>query len=209
MKREIKETIASIGKRLYERRLNGGYGGNISIKDEGMIYITPSGLPKDILLYSDIIVVDFKGNLLEGEGKPSSELLFHVAIYKERSDVNAIVHTHPPVSTGFAIANMPLQKAIHEEVSLILGEVPVLPYEMTSSKELARSVANAFKKYNAVMLANHGVITVGDTPEKAFRRAEELENICISTLVANTFGGAKEIPADKLKALFSMFYKKK
>jgi len=207
MKREIKETIVQIGKRLYGRHLNGGYGGNISIRDDEAIYITPSGMPKDILEYSDVLVMDFKGNLLEGHGKPSSEMLFHIFIYKGRKDVKAIVHSHPPIATGFAIANRPLVKPVHEETTIILGKVPVLPYEVTSSKELAKNVSNAFKKYNAVLLANHGAVTVGDTAEKAFRRMEELENICISIIIANALGGVKEIPSGKLKALFALFHK--
>ncbi len=204
MKRKIKEDIVSIGKRLYQRRLNGGYGGNISVRDEDVIYITPTGVPKDILEYSDIIVMNFKGNVIEGHGKPSSEMLFHILLYKERSDIKAIIHAHPPLATGFAIAGKSITEAVHEEATTLLGKVPVLPYEVTSSKELAKNISNAFKKVNAVMLANHGVITVGDSLEKAFRRTEELENLCEMLLVANTLGGAKKIPLKKLLKLFEL-----
>ena len=208
MKRKIKEDIALMGKRLYERRLNGGYGGNISVKDDDMIYITPSGVPKDILDYSDIIVMDFKGNIIEGQGKPSSEMLFHILIYKVRDDVSAIIHAHPPIATGFAIAHRPILEPIHEESVIMLGKVPVLPYEVTSSKELAKNVGEAIKEHNALLLANHGAITVGDSLEKAFRRMEELENLCEMLLVAEAAGGAKRIRAEKLKELFSLIKKR-
>ncbi len=204
MKRKIKEDIALMGKRLYERRLNGGYGGNISIKDNDAIYITPSGVPKDILSYSDIIVMDFKGNIIEGQGKPSSEMLFHIFIYKARSDINTIIHAHPPIATGFAIAHRPILEPVHEESTIVLGKVPVLPYEITSSKELAKNVSDAIKENNALLLANHGAITVGDSLEKAFRRMEDLENLCEMLLVADASGGAKRIPPEKLKELFSL-----
>ncbi len=204
MKRKIKEEIVSVGKRLYERRLNGGYGGNISVLDEGVIYITPSGVPKDELDYSKIIVMDFKGNIIEGQGKPSSEMLFHILLYKERADIKAIIHAHPPLATGFAIARHPITEAVHEEAAVLLGKVPVLPYEVTSSKELAKNVSEAFKNANAVLLANHGVITVGETLEKAFRRMEELENLCEMLLVADALGGAKKIPLKKLLKLFEL-----
>jgi L-fuculose-phosphate aldolase len=204
MKRKIKEDIALVGKRLYERRLNGGYGGNISVRDGDVIYITPTGVPKDILEYSEILVMDFKGNIIEGEGKPSSEMLFHIILYKERPDVNAIIHAHPPLATGFAIARHPITEAVHEEAAIILGKVPVIPYEITSSKELAKSVGEAFKNANAVLLANHGAITAGDTLEKAFRRMEELENLCEMLLVADALGGAKKIPLKKLFKLFEI-----
>ena len=208
MKRKIKEDIALMGKRLYERRLNGGYGGNISVKDNDMIYITPSGVPKDILDYSDIIVMNFKGNIIEGQGKPSSEMLFHILIYKVRDDVSAIIHAHPPIATGFAIAHRPILEPVHEESVVMLGKVPLLPYEVTSSKELAKNVGEAIKEHNALLLANHGAITVGDSLEKAFRRMEELENLCEMLLVAEAAGGAKRIRAEKLKELFSLIKKR-
>jgi L-fuculose-phosphate aldolase len=204
MKRQIKEEIANIGKRLYEHELNGSYGGNFSVRDEEYIYITPSGVPKDELDYSDIIVIDFSGNVLEGEGKPSTEILFHIKIYKVRSDVNAIIHAHPPYATGFAIANYPIPNDVHEESTLILGDVPVIPYEITSSKELAENIGKAIQDHNALLLANHGAITVGDTLERAFRRMEELENLCKMLTVANMLGGAKPIPQDKLQNLLEL-----
>jgi L-fuculose-phosphate aldolase len=204
MKRQIKEEIATIGKRLYEHELNGSYGGNFSVRDEEYIYITPSGVPKDELDYSDILVIDFSGNVLEGEGKPSTEILFHIKIYKVRSDVNAIIHAHPPYATGFAIANYPIPKNVHEESTLILGDVPVIPYEITSSKELAENIGKAIQDHNALLLANHGALTVGDTLERAFRRMEELENLCKMLTVANMLGGAKPIPQDKLQNLLEL-----
>ncbi|MCI4463996.1 MAG: class II aldolase/adducin family protein [Caldisericum sp.] len=204
MKRQIKEEIANIGKRLYEHELNGSYGGNFSVRDEEYIYITPSGVPKDELDYSDILVIDFSGNVLEGEGKPSTEILFHIKIYKVRSDVNAIIHAHPPYATGFAIANYPIPNDVHEESTLILGDVPVIPYEITSSKELAENIGKAIQDHNALLLANHGALTVGDTLERAFRRMEELENLCKMLTVANMLGGAKPIPQDKLQNLLEL-----
>jgi L-fuculose-phosphate aldolase len=204
MKRQIKEEIANIGKRLYEHELNGSYGGNFSVRDEEYIYITPSGVPKDELDYSDILVIDFSGNVLEGEGKPSTEILFHIKIYKVRSDVNAIIHAHPPYATGFAIANYPIPNDVHEESTLILGDVPVIPYEITSSKELAENIGKAIQDHNALLLANHGALTVGDTLERAFRRMEELENLCKMLTVANMLGGAKAIPQDKLQNLLEL-----
>ncbi|BAL81376.1 class II aldolase/adducin family protein [Caldisericum exile] len=204
MKRQIKEDIAAIGRRLYEHQLNGSYGGNFSVREEEFIYITPSGVPKDELDYSDILVIDFSGNVVEGEGKPSSEILFHIKIYKVRPDVNAIIHAHPPYATGFAIANSSIPNNVHEESTLILGDVPVIPYEITSSKELAENIGKAIQDHNALLLANHGALTVGDTLERAFRRMEELENLCKMLTVANLLGGAKPIPQDKLENLLTL-----
>jgi len=204
MKRTIKEAIVATCKRLYEHHLNGGYGGNVSVKDEGLIYITPSGMPKDTLEYSDIIVMDFNGNMLEGKGKPSSEMRFHILIYKERPDVNAIIHAHPPIATGFSIAHRVIPIGIHEEATIVLGDVPVLPYAVTSSKELADEVASAIRKSNAALLSNHGAITVGNSLEQAFRRMEELENLCEMIMVANSVGEVHKIPDEKLNELIAL-----
>ena len=204
MKRTVKEKIVAVCKRLYKRNLNGGYGGNVSVKDKGLIYITPSGMPKDTLEYADIIVMDFKGNILEGKGKPSSEMRFHTLIYKERPDVNAIIHAHPPIATGFAIARRAIPIGIHEEATIVLGEVPVLPYAVTSSEELADEVAKAIRKSNAALLSNHGAVTVGASIEQAFRRMEELENLCQMIMVANTVGEVHKIPEDKLQELITL-----
>ncbi|MGC9124599.1 MAG: class II aldolase/adducin family protein, partial [Caldisericaceae bacterium] len=205
----IKEDIASIGKRLYERDLNNGYGGNFSVRDEEYIYITPSGVPKDTLDYSDVLVIDFKGNVLEGNGKPSTEILFHITTYKTRPDVNAIIHAHPPIATGFSIAQHPIPNNIHEECTVNLGEVPIVYYEVTSSKELAESIQKVIKNHNAVLLSNHGALTVGEDLERAYRRMEELESLCKMIIVANSLEGVKPIPDYKLNELMELMNKRK
>jgi len=209
MKRNIKEDIAAIGKRLYEHDLNSGYGGNFSVRDEDYIYITPAGVPKDMLDYSDILVIDFRGSVIEGLGRPSSEILFHITTYKTRPDVNAIIHAHPPIATGFSIAQHPIPNNVHEECTVSLGEVPVAYYEITSSKELAESIQKIVVEHNAVLLANHGALTVGEDLEKAYRRMEELENLCKMIIVANSLGGVKPIPEYKLKELMTIISKRK
>jgi len=201
MKRNIKEEIVEIGKRLYNAKLNGGYGGNFSVRDEDFIYITPSGLPKDKLDYTDIVVIDFKGNVVEGQGKPSSEILFHILIYKKRKDINAIIHAHPAFATGFSIAQVPIEDGIHEESCIVLGKVPVIPYEVTSSKELAEKVGDIITNHDAALLANHGAIAVGEDLERAFRKIEELELLCKMITVATIMGGVKKISEEKLALL--------
>jgi L-fuculose-phosphate aldolase len=201
MKRNIKEEIVEIGKRLYNAKLNGGYGGNFSVRDEDFIYITPSGLPKDKLDYTDIVVIDFKGNVVEGQGKPSSEILFHILIYKKRKDINAIIHAHPAFATGFSIAQVPIEDGIHEESCIVLGKVPVIPYEVTSSKELAEKVGDIITNHDAALLANHGAIAVGEDLERAFRKIEELELLCKMITIATIMGGVKKISEEKLALL--------
>lgn len=204
MKRNIKEEIVAVAKRLYERNLNSSYGGNFSIRDEDFIYITPSGVPKDLLEYSDILVIDFKGTVIEGEGKPSSEILFHILTYKKKQEANAIIHAHPPYATGASIAKIEIEDNIHEESAIVIGSVPVLPYEVTSSLSLAEEVSENLKNRAAVLLSNHGAVTVGENMEQAYRRMEELESLCKMIFVAKILGGIKPIPPDKLKKLFDL-----
>lgn len=209
MKRNIKEEIVAVGKRLYERNLNSSYGGNFSIRDEDHIYITPAGVPKDMLDYADVLVIDFKGTVLEGEGKPSTEILFHILTYKKNPGISAIIHAHPPYATAMSIAQVEIADNIHEESAILLGKVPVLPYEVTSSLSLAEEVSENLKSHVAILISNHGVVTVGQNMEQAYRRIEELESLCKMIVMASVMGGVKPIPPEKLKKLFEIKGKKR
>jgi L-fuculose-phosphate aldolase len=143
MEAEVRDKIVEVSKRLYLRGLVAGAGGNVSayIRDEDVILITPSGLCKGYLKPEDIVKVDPSGKVLEGALKPTSELSCHLSIYKVREDVNAVVHAHPPVSTGFACAGTPIDYAVLPEVIAMIGEVRFVGYETPTTRELADKVA--------------------------------------------------------------------
>jgi len=199
----LKEKIVEISKRLYQRGLVAGAGGNVSarIPDSQHILVTPSGLCKGYLKTSDIVKVDLDGRLIEGKWKPTSETPMHTEIYKVREDVNAVVHAHPPFSTGFACARVPLNMPIFPEVIAMVGEVATVEYITPSTNELARKVAEVAKKHEAMLLENHGTITLGASLEQAYQRAEVLEDYAKVLLISTLLGGPKPLSSEEVKRI--------
>jgi len=199
----LKEKIVEISKRLYQRGLVAGAGGNVSVRIPGSSYIlaTPSGVCKGYLTPSDIIKVDLNGKVIEGRLKPTSETPMHTEIYKVRKDVNAVVHAHPPFCTGFACARVPLRSSIFPEVIAMIGEVAMVEYVTPGTKELAMKVAEAAKKHDAMLLANHGTITLGASLEQAYQRAEVLEEFAKILLVSTLLGGPKELSSEEVRKI--------
>lgn len=159
---------------LYERRLTFSAGGNVSVRDGEMILITPSGRNKGLLRPEDMVAVDMDGRPLEG-GKPSIELGFHLAIYRSRPEVGAVVHCHPLHSTALAVRGEPLRCGLTPEGVLLLGDVPLVPYATPGSEELVRLVSSYALDHDAIIMEKHGALTVGDDLEQAYNRMEELE----------------------------------
>lgn len=200
---ELRRKIVEISKRLYDRGLVAGAGGNVSARKPGSeeVLITPSGLCKGYLKVSDIVKVDLDGNVLEGKLKPTSETPMHTAIYRVRSDVNAIVHAHPPVSTGFACARLPLDYPIFPDSIAMVGDIAMVEYITPTTEELAEKVAEYAKGYDALLLMNHGPITLGASLEQAYQRTEILEDFAKIVLVSILLGGPKLLSEDEVKKI--------
>ncbi|HEY5485757.1 MAG TPA: class II aldolase/adducin family protein, partial [Candidatus Cryosericum sp.] len=158
---ETATKLVEIARRLYDRNMNAALGGNVSIRLGDEIAITPASINKGFMTDDDVVVVDTNGTKLRGNGKPSSEGKTHYEIYRLRPDVQAIIHAHPPFAVGFALAHREIPDDILPEATILLGRVPCLPYETPSTIELAREVAEGLAHRNAVLMANHGAITVG------------------------------------------------
>jgi len=203
MEAEVRDKIVEVSRRLYLRGLVAGAGGNVSayIRDEGVVLITPSGLCKGYLKPEDIVKVDTSGKALEGALKPTSELSFHLGIYRVREDVNAVVHAHPPVSTGFACAGTPIDYAVLPEVIAMIGEIRFVGYETPTTRELADKVAENIIGVEALLLENHGIITVGSNLEQAYQRAELLEDFAKMILVARLLGGPRRLPDAEVRKI--------
>jgi L-fuculose-phosphate aldolase len=151
----------------------------------------------------DLVITDLHGQLVSGERQPSSELGMHLLIYRQRSDVHAICHAHPPIATGFAAAGLPLDSAILSEAVLSLGCVPLAPYGTTGTPELSESIAPLLRNYNAILMANHGVVTYGPDLLTAFFRMETVEHFAQVSLVTELLGKKSLLSArdvDKLLA---------
>jgi L-fuculose-phosphate aldolase len=171
-----REQLVAFGKKLISSRLTTGAGGNLSIlnREEGLVAITPSGMDYFSIQPEDIVLLDLDGNVVEGNRKPSSEWRFHLALLKHREDINAVAHTHSVYATTIACLNWELP-AVHYLVGFSGDKVPLCPYATYGTQELSDHILNSIGSYNVVLLANHGLIAVGHSMERAFAAAEEIE----------------------------------
>lgn len=198
--------IVRFGGKMLAARLTTGTGGNLSIfnRREGRIAISPSGIEYDDMLPEDVPVVDTAGVAVEGRRKPSSELDFHRALYRKRPDVRAVVHTHSVYATTMACLNWEIP-AVHYLVAFSGLKVPLAPYATFGTAELAENVAGAIGAYNAVLLANHGLVTVGPDLATAFAVAEEIELVARIYYQAKCIGEPVILPDGEMSRVVEKF----
>lgn len=173
---EAAQAIIDIGKRMYDKGFVAANDGNLSIKlPDGSIWATPTGVSKGYMTKSMLVKLRDDGSIISGSMQPSSEIKMHLRVYQENSGVSTVVHAHPPVATAFAIAGIPLDKAILAEAVVQLGSVPIAPYATPGTQEVPDSIAPYCTGYNAVLLANHGALTWGGNLTESWFRMESLE----------------------------------
>lgn len=172
-----KKLLVAYGKKLLDKKLVAGTSGNLSLRGQAdEIYITPSGMDYLEITEDDIVKINFMGEILEGDKKPSSEWMMHVEIYKNYPKYNAIVHTHSPIATAFAVSRKKIPLILIEMKPFLGGEIEVAPFKPSGSLELAKSLIPYLKKSNSCLLANHGVVSCGKDIESAFLSAEYVED---------------------------------
>jgi len=198
--------IVRFGNRMLAAGLTTGTGGNLSIfnREQGQIAISPSGIEYAEMEAADVPVTDADGVRAEGETKPSSELDFHLAIYRRRPDVRAVVHTHSVYATTMACLNWEIP-AVHYLVAFSGLKVPLAPYATFGTPQLAANVALAIGDYNAVLLANHGLVTVGPNLATAFAVAEEIELVARIYYQAKCIGEPVILPEDEMERVVEKF----
>lgn len=180
---EARKMICQMGKRMYDSGFVAANDGNISIKIEPDIIIcTPTGVSKGFMTEDMMVKINLNGQVIEGDLKPSSEIKMHLTVYEQNKEAEAVTHAHPPMATSFAIAGIPLDKAILPEAVVMLGIVPVAPYATPGSQELADSIIPYCNSNNAVLLGNHGAVTWGRNITEAYYRLESLENYAKVTM---------------------------
>lgn len=204
--------IVRVCHRLYEKGFVAATDGNVSTRLPcGHILTTRMAVNKGDVTEADIIEVDETGSPVESGPKPSTELGMHLFIYHQRPDVNAIVHAHPPCATGFATAREPLRSCLFPEVIIGLGAVPLAEYATPSTQEVSESLAPYIASADAVLLANHGVVTCGRDIWDAYYKMEKVEHAALITLIARLLGGETvltEEDVEKLRALSEPVYGK-
>ncbi|MEM3478697.1 MAG: class II aldolase/adducin family protein [Candidatus Bathyarchaeia archaeon] len=199
---KLKEELCRIGRRLYERHLTSGAGGSISVRAPGNeVLIKPSGFSLADMRPEHIVKMNLKGEVLEGKYPPSTDAPWHLMIYAARADVNAIVHVHPPICGGFACAGVSLDVPTFTEVIIQVGRIPLMDYATPTTMEYARKVAEHLKEANALLMKNHGIITLGANLEQAFQRAETLEDFARMLLIAKILGGPVLLPEEEVYRL--------
>ncbi len=202
---EIKQQICDVGHRLYAKNFVAANDGNISVKiSDNEFLCTPTGVSKGDLTPDMIIRIDGQGNKLEGALNPSSEIKMHLRVYRDRPDVNAVVHAHPPVATAFTVAGVPLNQYILPEAILTIGTVPTCEYGTPSTMEIPDSLAPYIQEHDAFLLQNHGALTVGNTLTRAFFTMEEVEFNAIICKHARELGAVQEIPYEQLLKLMDL-----
>ncbi len=201
---QFREDIVEIGRRLWTRGYVASNDGNISVRiGESRLLMTPASVSKGFMTPDMMVITDLEGRLLEGAPgrKPSSEILMHLVAYKNRPDVRAVVHAHPPLSTGFAVAGVPLDRAVLAEVVTTLGSIPIAEYGTPSTRELADAVEPYVKAHDGLLLANHGALALGKDLFAAYYKMETIEHFARISLVARMLGGEQLLSREEVGRL--------
>jgi len=200
---KLREDIVKIGKLVFDKGWIAANDGNISVRlDDATVLCTPTAVCKGMICVDDLIICDMDGNKLEGLRERTSEIAMHLTIYRMRPDIRSVVHAHPPVATGFAAAGRALNIALLPEVIIGLGSVPLADYGLPGTPALTEGMLPYVPKYDAILMANHGVVSYGTDVFQAYFRMETVEHFARITLVAELLGGAKALPREEVRKLF-------
>ncbi|KJU71128.1 class II aldolase/adducin family protein [Clostridium baratii] len=204
---EIREQICDVCHKMWQLGWVAANDGNVTVKlEDGTFLATPTGISKSFITPEKLVHIDENGEVLDGpEGaKPSSEIKMHLRCYKEREDVRAVVHAHPPTATGFAVAHLDLDRYTMIETVIAIGSIPITPYGTPSTYEVPDSIAPYLQEHDVLLLENHGALTVGADLITAYYRMETLELYAKISLTAHLLGGEKEISRKNIDRLIGM-----
>lgn len=201
----LKKLICEYGRRMYDKGFVAANDGNLSVRlGENRFLCTPTGVSKGFMTPAMIAVVDETGKQISGAIPRTSEMLMHLVVYRERPEVNAVVHAHPPHATAFAIAGTAIPSGILPEVEVLLGQVPLTRYDTPGTKDFAESITPHLRnKANTILLANHGVVAFDKDLEQAFFHLETLESYCRILLLSKQIGTPCPLPEDKMRELMA------
>ena len=199
---QLRADIVEAGRRLYGRAYIASNDGNISARlDDQRLITTPRSVSKGFMTPDMMVVVDLEGHKMAGERDASTELPMHLEIYQNRPDVNAVVHAHPPIATGFAVAGIPLTRAVLAEVITTLGSIPIAAYGTPSTAELPEAVRRYIKAHDGMLLANHGAVTCGPNVMAAYYKMETIEHFAKISLVARLLGREHVMSREEVERL--------
>ncbi len=202
--KKIKQQIVEAGKKLADKGYSPGYSGNISVKHNDKIFVTPSGFALGEMEPDDIVVISDNFEVIEGKHKPSSESKMHLNIYSLRVDINSIIHCHAPKSSAFAVAGIPLSSPILAENIFSLGEIPVAKYYLPSTNDLAEEVSSYFNNNDVVLMANHGVVLGAADIKNAFYKMDTVEYYAEVYLNAKLLGKMNELSSEQVEEIIGL-----
>lgn len=202
---ELRQEIARVGRLMYDKGFISASDGNISARLEtGRILITPSGLHKGFLEPEQVLIVDEAGKVISAGSpalKPTSEMPMHLEAYRQRPDIGAVVHAHPPITIALSIAGIPLADCLLPEVIVFLGLIPTTQYATPSSQENVRAIRDLIANHDAIVLRRHGSLTVGRSPLEAFMRLETVEQNGRIAFMLAQLGIRNPLPAAEVRKL--------
>lgn len=208
MYEEIKDKIVEVCHKMWQKGWVAANDGNVSVKvGENRFLATRTGISKYEITRDHIGLIDSDFNIIEAptpDWRPSSEIKMHMKCYNDRPDVGAVVHAHPPVSTGFACAHIPLDDYCMIETVIAVGSVPLTPYGTPSTYEVPEAIEPYLQEHDVMLLTNHGALTVGADLTTAYYRMETLELQAQISLVARLLGGVKDISRENIDRLIGM-----
>jgi L-fuculose-phosphate aldolase len=201
----LRRAMVEIGCRMYDRGLVVAAEGNISARlPEGNILISPAGFCKGRMRPEDLVVVTPEGKKVQGSNRASTEMGMHLTAMRQRPDIMAAVHAHPPYATAFAVAGIPLADCILPEVVATLGGVPLADYATPSTPQVGASIERYIDKFDAFLLKNHGVLTLGPDLESAFRKMETVERFAQIVHLARSLGAVDELTCKQVDELLAL-----
>lgn len=204
---ELKKMIIEVGRRIWTRGYVASNDGNITVKiNDGEILTTPTGVSKGFMTQEMILKMTVDGKLLtkSAKFKPSSEVKMHLEVYKEREDVKSVIHAHPPYCTSFAVAGIPLDRCVLPEAILTLGAVPIAKYGTPSTREIPDAIKPHIQTSDAILLENHGALTLGKDLISAYHLMETLEHAAHIVFLATQLGNVQVLPKDQVDKLLAL-----
>jgi L-fuculose-phosphate aldolase len=201
---ELRRQFLEVCHRIYSKGFAASNDGNVSCRVGDNFLTTPTGFCKGDLQNQHLIIVDKTSKVVEGKYQPSSELPMHLAIYRLRPDVNSVVHAHPPYCTGFATAGIPLDRCVLPEVIMTIGSIPLTSYGTPSTEEVPQAVSKVIKSCDALLLANHGAVTVGDDLMATYYKMERIEHYAHILYIARQLGGEIVLSPEQVEKLYRL-----
>ena len=200
-----RQEICEMGRRIYARAFVAANDGNISARlSDDRILCSPTGVSKGFLKEEMLAICDMDGTQVSGPMKISSEIRMHLEAYKLRTDIAAVVHAHPPTATGFAVAGLDLTECVLPEVIVLLGGIPLAPYGTPGGPDIFEPMRDLVEKYDAVLMANHGAVTMGKSVQEAHFKMETVEHFARIALVARQLGSTNTLSENHVDELLEL-----